>query len=104
MAKSWSEVQSVIIAKAMMDEEYRRRLWRTLRESRVKEIGEPLPEGAKIKVIEAEPENGVPGLAAIGGASTLHWRIRETTRRLAFSSLSEGGFAACRVMPRGHSY
>ena len=58
MAKSWSEVQSVIIAKAMKDEEYRRRLLADPARVAGEEIGEPLPQGAKVKVIEAEPETG----------------------------------------------
>jgi hypothetical protein len=56
MSKSWFEVQSIIVEKAMRDEQYRRRLLEDPIRVAEEERGEKLPESVRIKVIEFDPE------------------------------------------------
>ena len=58
MPKTWSEVQSIIIAKAGRDEAYRRRVLEDPLRVAEEENGARYPEDVRIKVIEGEPETG----------------------------------------------
>lgn len=111
MAKSWSEVQSVIIAKAMRDEEYRRRLLADPMRVAEEEIGEPLPEGAKIKVIEGEPETGYvvlppipPGQGDLSDASLDTVSGGTYVAVATSSSLCTSYTAECTVSVKGYFY